>query len=182
MGSQNSSSRMPFEKLVVIDCRGHLLGRLASFVAKEALAGQKIMLVRAEEINISGSFIRNKIHLLMRKQKRMSTNPRRGPFHHRSPADMLMRTIRGMLPHKLYRGSAAFQRIKAVDGMPSPFDKIKKMVVPAALRVTRLRPGRKYCTLKRLASETGWKYQSVVEKYEEARRQKSAEWFAAKKA
>merc|ERR1712070_1079086 len=179
MGSPNQLKM--FEKLVVIDCRGHLLGRLASFVAKEALAGQKIMLVRAEEINISGSFIRNKLHLLMRKQKRMSTNPQRGPFHHRSPADMLMRTIRGMLPHKLYRGSAAFQRVKAVDGMPSPFDKIKKMVVPSALRVTRLRPGRKYCTLKRLASETGWKYDAVVEKYEEARRQKSAEWFAAKK-
>merc|ERR1711903_4277 len=141
-----------FEKLVVIDCRGHLLGRLASFVAKEALAGQKIMLVRAEEINISGSFIRNKLHLLMRN-------------------------IRGMLPHKIYRGSAAFQRIKAVDGMPAPFDKIKKMVVPSALRVTRLRPGRKFCTLKRLSSETGWKYESVVAKYEEQRKAKSSEWF-----
>merc|ERR1712166_124862 len=109
-----------FEKLVVIDCRGHLMGRLASFAAKEALGGQKIMLVCCEEINISGSFIRNKLNLLMAKNKRMSTTPRRGPFHHRSPADMMMRTIRGMLPHKLYRGSAAYQR------------------------VTRLRPGRKF--------------------------------------
>merc|ERR1711965_736557 len=162
-----------FEKLVVIDCRGHLLGRLASFVAKEALAGQKIMLVRAEEINISGSFIRNKLHLLMKKQKRMSTNPRRGPFHHRSPADMLT--------HKIYRGSAAFQRVKAVDGMPAPFDKIKKMVVPSALRVTRLRPGRKFCTLGRLAHETGWKYQAVVAKHEANRKAKNAKWFESKK-
>merc|ERR1712094_49219 len=177
----NSQPAKMFEKLIVIDCRGHLLGRLASFVAKEALAGQKIMLVRAEEINLSGSFIRNKLHLLMKKQKRMSTNPRRGPFHHRSPADMLMRTIRGMIPHKIYRGSAAFQRVKAVDGCPAPFDKVKKMVVPSALRVSRLRPGRKFCTLKRLASETGWKYESVVAKYEDARSKKSAEWFAAKK-
>merc|ERR1711934_877062 len=180
MGS--STSLRMFEKLIVIDCRGHLLGRLASFVAKEALAGQKIMLVRAEEINISGSFIRNKLHLLMRKQKRMSTNPQRGPFHHRSPADMLMRTIRGMLPHKIYKGSAAFQRVKAVDGMPAPFDKVKKMVVPSALRVTRLRPGRKFCTLKRLASETGWKYQSTVEMYESRRKQKSVEYFKNKSA
>merc|ERR1711906_67059 len=180
MGSPASSRRM-FEKLIVIDCRGHLLGRLASFVAKEALAGQKIMLVRCEELNISGSFIRNKLHLLMRKQKRMSTNPRRGPFHHRSPADMLMRTIRGMLPHKIFRGSTAFQRIKAVDGMPAPFDKIKKMVVPSALRVTRLRPGRKFTTLKRLASETGWKYESVVAKHEANRAEKNAKYFASKK-
>merc|ERR1711934_32554 len=180
MGSPASSRRM-FEKLIVIDCRGHLLGRLASFVAKEALAGQKIMLVRCEELNISGSFIRNKLHRLMQKQKRMSTNPRKGPFHHRSPADMLMRTIRGMVPHKFYRGSAAFQRVKAVDGIPSPFAKVKKMVVPSALRVTRLRPGRKYCTLGRLATETGWKYQSVVEKYEEKMKEKNAKWFETKK-
>eukprot|EP00658_Telonema_sp_P-2_P056333 TRINITY_DN447_c0_g1_i3.p1 TRINITY_DN447_c0_g1~~TRINITY_DN447_c0_g1_i3.p1 ORF type:complete len:173 (+),score=59.51 TRINITY_DN447_c0_g1_i3:151-669(+) len=170
-----------FEKLIVIDCRGHLLGRLASFVAKEALAGQKIMLVRAEDINISGSFMRNKLNLLMKRHKRMSTNPRRGPFHHHSPADMLMRTIRGMLPHKIYKGSAALQRIKAVDGCPAPFDKVKKMVVPAALRVTRLRPGRKYCTLKRLATETGWKYQDVVEKYEAKRKANAAKWYESKK-
>merc|ERR1711957_700535 len=154
-------------------------GRLASFVAKEALGGQKVMLVRAEEINISGSFIRNKLHLLMCKNKRMSTNPRRGPFHQRAPADMLMRTIRGMLPHKIFRGSAAYQRIEAVDGCPAPFDKIKKMVVPSALRVSRLRPGRKYCTLKRLATETGWKYESVVAKHEANRAEKNAKYFAA---
>merc|ERR1740139_1180108 len=171
-----------FEKLIVIDCRGHLLGRLASFVAKEALGGQKIMLVRAEEINISGSFIRNKLHMLMKKNKRMSTNPQRGPFHQRAPADIMMRTIRGMLPHKLFRGSAAYQRIKCCDGCPSPFDKIKKMVVPDALRITRLRPGRKYCTLKRLASETGWKYESIVAKHEANRAEKNAKYFEAKKA
>ena len=45
---------------VVIDCRGHLLGRLASVLAKELLNGQRIVAVRCEEINISGSHFRNK--------------------------------------------------------------------------------------------------------------------------
>merc|ERR1712000_560372 len=36
------------------------------------------------------------------------------------------------------------------------------MVVPQALRVLRLKPGRKYCTVGRLAHEVGWKYQDVV--------------------
>ena len=36
-------------------CRGHLLGRLASTVAKELLLGQRIVIVRAEELNVSGS-------------------------------------------------------------------------------------------------------------------------------
>ena len=44
-----------FEKLVVVDCRAHMMGRLASIVAKELLNGQHVVLVRAEEMNISGS-------------------------------------------------------------------------------------------------------------------------------
>lgn len=40
---------------VVIDARGHLLGRLASVIAKQLLGGKKIVVVRCEEILISGS-------------------------------------------------------------------------------------------------------------------------------
>ena len=40
---------------VVIDGRGHLLGRLASIVAKQLLNGKKIVVVRCESILISGS-------------------------------------------------------------------------------------------------------------------------------
>lgn len=39
----------------VIDGRDHLHGRLCSIVAKELLAGQKIVIVRCDEIVISGS-------------------------------------------------------------------------------------------------------------------------------
>lgn len=46
-----------FEKEVVIDCRGHIMGRLASIVAKELLSGQKVVCVRCEELNITGSSI-----------------------------------------------------------------------------------------------------------------------------
>lgn len=45
---------------VVIDGKGHLLGRLASIVAKQLLNGQKIVVVRCEDLNISGEFFRNK--------------------------------------------------------------------------------------------------------------------------
>jgi len=44
----------------VIDCRGHLLGRLASIVSKELLKGQNVVCLRAEEIITSGSIYRNK--------------------------------------------------------------------------------------------------------------------------
>ena len=46
-----------FQNEVVIDCRGHIMGRLASIVAKELLAGQTVVCVRCEELNITGGGI-----------------------------------------------------------------------------------------------------------------------------
>lgn len=45
----------------IVDGKGHLLGRLASIVAKQLLSGQKVTIVRAELINVSGNFFRNKV-------------------------------------------------------------------------------------------------------------------------
>lgn len=45
-------------KAVVIDGRGHLVGRLASVVAKNLLQGGKVVVVRCEELNLSGHFYR----------------------------------------------------------------------------------------------------------------------------
>ena len=57
------------------------------------------------------------------------------------------------------------ERLKVFEGIPPPYDKKQRMVVPQALRVLRLKPGRKYCTVGRLAHEVGWKYQDVVARY-----------------
>lgn len=70
-----------------------------------------------------------------------------------------------MIPHKTARGAAALERLKVFEGVPPPYDKQKKMVVPQALRVLRLQPGRKFCAVGRLSHEVGWKYQGVVERY-----------------
>ena len=50
-----------FEKEIVVDGKGHLVGRLASKVAKELLNGQKVVVVRCELLNKSGSLFRNKL-------------------------------------------------------------------------------------------------------------------------
>jgi hypothetical protein len=78
---------------------------------------------------------------------------------------MFWRTVRGMIPHKTARGAAALERLKTFEGIPPPYDKKKRVVVPQALRVLRLKPGRKYCTVGRLGHEFGWKYQDVVARY-----------------
>jgi len=171
-----------FEKRIVVDCRGHLLGRLSSVIAKELLCGQRVVCVRCEDINISGSLFRNKLKYLAFLNKRTNTNPKRGPFHLRGPSKILWRCIRGMLPHKSSRGAAALSRLKVFEGVPPPYDKMKKMVIPEALRALRLRPGRKYCVLGRLSTEVGWRYGDVINKLEEKRKIRGKAFYLRKKA
>jgi large subunit ribosomal protein L13Ae len=70
-----------------------------------------------------------------------------------------------MMPHKTARGTEALNRLKVFEGVPPPYDRKKRVVVPQALRVLRLRPGRKYCSVGRIAHEFGWKHQDVVERF-----------------
>merc|ERR1712062_274259 len=167
---------------IVIDGRGHLLGRLASIVAKTLLNGQRVVVVRCEGINISGNFYRNKLKFLKYLKKRCNVNPAKGPFHFRAPSKQFCRVIRGMLPHKTARGKEALGRLKVFEGIPPPYDKKKRMVVPSALRVVRLHATRKYCSLDRLSHEVGWKYQGVVATLEAKRKVKSEEYYKRKKA
>ncbi|KAG8180092.1 hypothetical protein JTE90_027872 [Oedothorax gibbosus] len=169
------------DKAIIIDGRGHLLGRLAALVAKTCLNGQKVVVVRCEGINISGSFFRSKLKYLSFLRKRCNVNPKRGPFHHRAPSAIFQRTVRGMLPHKIERGNAALKRLLAYEGIPPPFDKKKRMVVPSALRVLKLHPRRKYCTVGRLSHEVGWKYQNVISTLEMKRKAKAAAYYGKKR-
>jgi len=137
-----------FTKETVVDCKGHLLGRLASTVAKELLNGQAVVLVRCEDTNISGSLYRNQLKYGAFKQKKTSYNPKKGPFHQRAPHKILLRCIRGMIPYKSARGAAAMDRLKTFDGIPYPYNLKKRMVVPNALKNIRMKPHRKFCVLK----------------------------------
>ena len=114
--------------------------------------------------------------------KRCLVNPTRGPFHFRAPSRILYKAIRGMIPHKTARGAAALDRVKLFEGVPAPYDRMKRMVIPSALRVLRLKPGRKYTTIGRISHEVGWKYQDVVAKLEEKRKAKSAAYYQRKSA
>ena len=171
-----------FEKVVVIDCKNHLLGRLASIIAKELLSGQRVVCVRCEDINISGSFYRNKLKFLDKLRKCTNTNPAHGPFHFRSPSRIFYRVIRGMIPHKTHRGKCAMERLKVFDGIPEDYNKMKRMVVPDAFRVTRLKVGRRFCRLGRISEECGWKFGDVVKKLEAKRKAANETYYTAKKA
>ena len=125
--------------------------------------------------------MRNKVKYMAFLRKRCNVNPKKGPNHFRSPSKILWRTIRGMIPHKTSRGAAALGRLRTYEGVPPPYDRLKRVVVPSAFRVLRLAPGRKYCVLGRLSKEMGWHYSETVAKLEAKRKSKAAVWYARKK-
>lgn len=151
------------KNLIILDGQSHLAGRLASICAKELLKGKKIVILKSEKIEISGKHIRNKIKFLKKSKKRTNTNPKRGPFHFHSPSQIFWKIIRGMLPHKTKMGTSALMNLRVFEGIPKPFNMIKRFIVPSALRITRLAPGRKFSVLGELCNQIGWTKKHVID-------------------
>merc|ERR1712141_540519 len=138
------------------------------------------VIVRAEAINQSGNFYRNKLKLHKFLRLRCNVKPSRGPFHYRAPGKIFERVVRGMVPHKTERGKAALKRLQTFEGVPPPYDKQKRMVIPCALKVIRLKPGRRFCSVGRLSHEVGWKHQDIIETLEAKRKVKAEDFFKKK--
>merc|ERR1739842_171471 len=149
-------------------------------VAKNILNGNNVVVVRTWGINMSGNFYRNKLKYLDFLKKRCNVKPSRGPFHFRAPSKIFWRTVRGMTPHKTERGKDALKRLQTFEGTPPPYDKKKRMVIPSALKVLRLKHGRRFCSVGRLSHEVGWKHQDIIETLEAKRKVKAEDFFKKK--
>jgi len=169
---------LPFEKQIVIDGKQHLIGRLAAVVAKELLNGQKIVVVRAEEIIKSGALHRNRMKYTEWLKLKSNTNPRHGgPYHFKAPSKLFWRVVRGMVRHKTPRGTAALDRLRVYEGVPAPFSHKKRQLVPQAMRSVMLANGRKFCKMGDLCASIGWNKGALVSSLEEKRSKRAGEWF-----
>lgn len=87
-----------------------------------------------------------------------------------------------MLPHKLQKGAEALSRLKVFEGVPYPYDEKKRMVVPNALKVLRIKNFRKQTILGDLATKVGWNKAEVVDRLEDQRKAKALKFYDLKKA
>lgn len=110
----------------IIDGKNAVLGRLASYAAKEALKGEDIAIVNCEQIIITG----NKQDIkegLEEKRKRVGST-QKGPKVSRTSEKIVKRVIRGMLPnYRVGRGRIAFKRIRCYEGVPKDIGEQKKI-------------------------------------------------------
>jgi len=135
----------------VVDASGLILGRMASVVAKRLLLGESIVIVNAEKAIFSGKRLSR-----VREARAFLEvgHPGKGPFHPRRPDQIVRRTVRGMLPHRLPKGQAAFKRLRVFLGVPLEFKGVTFQTIPRA-GVKKLRCP--YVTVGEFAKEIGYK-------------------------
>ncbi len=109
------------EKEIVIDAQGMVLGRLASFAAKKALQGKKIIIINSEKAIITGR--PKDILSKYLKKTELGRGVQKGPIILRAPEEIARRAIRGMVGRKKTRGREAFRKIKCYKGMPEDYTK-----------------------------------------------------------
>ena len=110
----------------VIDGKNTVLGRLASYAAKEALKGEDIVVVNCDEVIITGN--RKDILEEFFARRRRVGSSQKGLKYSRSSERIVKRAIRGMLPnHRRGIGKAAFKRIKCYSGIPQEFENSEKI-------------------------------------------------------
>ena len=101
----------------VIDGSRYPLGRLSSMVAKLLIEGERVVVVNASNVVISGS---KEMVLKERREKRGIGTPRMGPEHPKKPSEILKRSVRGMLPGKR-KGKEMLSRLRAYYRLPNEY-------------------------------------------------------------
>ena len=137
---------------MIIDATNLILGRLASFIAKQSLKGEQIEIINSEKVVIVGK----KDDILSHYQQKLERgHPYAGPFFQRREDRLLKKTIVGMLPHKQEKGRLASKRIKCYINIPIQFQN-KKSVSLDKINVANTK-NVKYMTLQELCKLLGRK-------------------------
>lgn len=141
---------------IIIDASNLILGRVASFAAKRALQGEEVIVFNAESAVISGT----KANIVEEAKRRLETrtlqSQYKAPTHPRRPDTYVRRVIRGMLPRRKPKGSAALKRVRVYIGTPEEYRGKPTAKIPNA-EASKLRCS--HITVGELSEEIGgpWK-------------------------
>lgn len=127
---------------IIIDAANTVLGRLASYIAKQALLGKSIVVVNCNLAVLSG----NKFMVInqYKEERAKGSTSLAGPHFPKNPERLVKRTIRGMLPYKQERGRSAFKRVMCYNDIPAEYAASQKINLAKTLKF-------KVLTLKELS-------------------------------
>ncbi|ORD93971.1 RL13A [Enterospora canceri] len=143
---------------VVVDASGHVVGKLASRVAKLLLEGYEVDVVACERAIFTGPLERHVGKYKDWKRKRCIVNPMRGAFHYKEPSKYFFKVLRTMVQRKTNRGGEALGKLGCYEAIPAQFVGVERVMFPEALHVVTNNVERRTCTIGQLLSKFGWKY------------------------
>ena len=135
---------------MIIDATNLILGRLASYVAKHILLGEKVDIVNCEKAVVTGE---RKMVIARYTPKIHRVVPSQGPYFPRMPDRIVRRTVRGMLPHKQAKGVEVYKQVMCYIGLPEEF-KDKKLETIQEANIANSST-LKYVTLKEISKHIG---------------------------
>lgn len=106
------------DRHIVVDATGHIVGKLASKIAKKLLEGYTVAVVACENAIFTGPLERHILKYKAWKQKRCVVNPQRGAFHYKEPSKYFFKVLRTMVQRKTNRGGEALRRLTCYEGIP----------------------------------------------------------------
>ena len=138
---------------IIIDATDMVAGRLAAFAAKQALLGYEVSVINAEKAVITGNR-QSTLEYYQHKNTVVGVWSK-GPFYFKVPDRFLRRLIRGMLPYKSPRGSAAYHRILCYKGAPTTLT--GDIVTPPAKAQIARSKSVNYITIQEICKHMGGK-------------------------
>jgi len=144
----------------IIDATDTIMGRLASYAAKELMNGENVVIINAEKCIISGSKDVVFEKYAHRRERRSIINPLRfGPKYPRRPDGILRRSVRGMLPWKKATGKAVYKNLRVYIGRPAEFKQEGKAILLPEANLKKLKVPR-YVTLNELSRHLGASFEA----------------------
>lgn len=123
----------------IIDGENAVMGRIASFSAKELLKGEEIIIVNCQKVIITGN--REKIEEDFKIKRSRHGHSQKGPLHHKDSEKIVKRAVRGMLPNfRFGKGRESFKRLKCYNKIPEEF-KEKELIKMSQDKIKYIKVG-----------------------------------------
>ena len=140
--------------MIIIDGKDMILGKVASYTAKQLLKKENVVLLNAGELIITG----NKKDIVNKYLKRRTIKPKQNPSHRpqwpRVPNLLVRKVVRGMLPYRSQRGRDAYRRLRVYIGAPEELK--AKVKEEKAFEILKAKNIRKYITVNQLCEFLGY--------------------------
>ena len=126
MAKQNQTNNEEQPRVqIIIDASGFILGRLASYAAKQSMLGKKVIIVNCDKALVTGR--RRMVILEYLSARTRGGTSLNGPHFPKHSDRLVKRTVRGMLSYTQQRGLNALKRVICHNGVPKEYESSKKI-------------------------------------------------------